>query len=157
MGMRMIVLLSALGLVGAVQAATMRVQIQSGQVRNAPSFLGGVVATVGYGQSVEVIASQSPWQQVRTADGRTGWMHDSALTVKRVSTQSGGAVRTGASGDEMALAGKGFNRDVEAQFKASHGDADFTWVDRMAALKASSAEIERFVKSGGLTQPGGGQ
>lgn len=152
---RLFVVLGALGLAGAVQAAAMRVQVQSGQVRKEPSFLGGVVATVGYGQSVEVVSTQSPWRQVRTADGLTGWMHESALTAKRVSMQSGGSVQTGASGDEMALAGKGFNKDVEAQFKAAHGDADFTWVDRMATLKASAAEIERFVKSGGLAQPGG--
>jgi uncharacterized protein YgiM (DUF1202 family) len=151
----LLILAGALGLAGAVQAATMRVQVQTGQVRNAPSFLGAVVTAVSYGQPVEVVSSQGPWHQVKTADGRIGWMHESALTAKRVSMQSGGAVRTGASGDEMALAGKGFNRDVEAQFKAAHSDADFTWVDRMASMKASASEIERFVKAGGLALPGG--
>jgi uncharacterized protein YgiM (DUF1202 family) len=152
---RVIVFWGALNLAVAVSAATMRVQVQTGQVRSTPSFLGGVVATVGYGQSVEVVSSQGAWHQVRTAEGRGGWMHDSSLTAKRVSTQSGGSVRAGASGDEMALAGKGFNRDVEAQFKAAHVDADFAWVDRMATMKASEEEIGRFVKSGDLKQPGG--
>jgi uncharacterized protein YgiM (DUF1202 family) len=133
----------------------MRVQVQAGQVRSTPSYLGGVVATVGYGQPVEVVATQGAWHQVRTTDGKDGWMHESALTAKRVSMQSGGAVQTGASGDEMALAGKGFNKDVEAKFKAEHADADFTWVDRMATLKASASEIGRFVADGGLAQPGG--
>ena len=141
---------------GVAHAATMNVQVQAGQVRGTPSFLGNVVATLGYGQPVEVVGTQGAWHQVRTADGKSGWMHDSALTSKRIAAQSGGAnARTGASGDEMALAGKGFNSDVEAQFRAAHAEADFTWVDKMATLKASSAEIARFVQSGGLAQPGG--
>jgi uncharacterized protein YgiM (DUF1202 family) len=145
----------ALGAASAACAATMRVQVQSGQVRSAPSYLGGVVATVSYGQAVEVVAEQGAWQQVRTPDGKTGWMHASALTAKKVSMQAGGAAQSGASGDEMALAGKGFNKDVEAQFKAGHADVDFTWVDRMATMKAGAADVERFVAAGGLAQPGG--
>lgn len=155
--MRVVVLLLTLGLAGAAQAVTMQVQVQAGQVRSTPSFLGRVVATAGYGQSVEIVSSQSPWHQVRTEDGRNGWMHESALTAKRVSMQSGGAVGTGASGNEMALAGKGFNKDVEAQFKATHGEVDFSWVDRMTTMKVAEADIERFVKGGGLAQPGGGK
>ncbi len=156
MANRMCAVLWALAaLSGAAQAATMSVQVQSGQVRSTPSFLGGVVATVGYGQPVEVVSTQGPWRQVKAPDGSVGWMHETALTAKRASASSGGAAAAGASGDEMALAGKGFNRDVEAQFKAAHADADFTWVDRMGALKVSGAEIERFVSGGGLVQPGG--
>lgn len=141
---------------GAACAETMRVQVQSGQVRGTPSFLGGVVATLAYGQPVEAAAAQGgAWYQVRTPDGKSGWMHASALTVKRVAAPAGsGAARTGASGDEMALAGKGFNSDVEAQFKA-HSQLDFTWVDKMATMKASTAEIAQFVERGALAQPGG--
>ena len=154
---RTMTLFYAFCLAGAAHAATLRVQVQAGQVRSTPSFLGNVVATVSYGQSVETAdAPQGAWYQGRTAQGQTGWMHTSALTSKRVTLQSGGAdARTGASGDEMALAGKGFNSDVEAQFKVAHAGVDFTWVDKMAAMKAPPAEIAHFVKSGGLAQPGG--
>ena len=155
MARRRVIFLGALSLAGAVYAASMRVQVQSGQIRNTPSFLGGVVASVAYGQQVDVVRTQGAWHQVQTPDGKSGWMHDSALTAKRVGMQSGGSVTSGASGDEMALAGKGFNKDVEAQFKAAHANADFTWVDRMATMKASAGEIERFIQAGLLAQPGG--
>jgi hypothetical protein len=46
-------------------------------------------------------------------------MHESALSAKRVKMQAGGTAKTGATSDELALAGKGFNKDVEAQFKAA--------------------------------------
>jgi len=148
----------ALWCAAAARAAEMRVQVQAGQVRGAPSYLGGMVTTVGYGQPVDVVSTQGAWHQVRTADGKSGWMHDSALTAKLISANAGGAAaRVGASGDEMALAGKGFNKDVEAQFKASRAGVDFSWVDKMGSMTASTAEIERFVKNGGLAQPGGAQ
>ena len=139
-----------------VRAELLSVQVQSGQVRETPSFLGKVVTTVPYAQSVETLGGQGPWQQVRTPDGKVGWLHSSALTGKRLQALSGGgSVSAGASGDELALAGKGFNSDIEARFKADHREVDFTWVDKMATLKASSAEIAQFVQSGGLAQPGG--
>jgi hypothetical protein len=43
---------------------------------------------------------------------KTGWLHQSALTKKTISMKAGGQdVATAASGDELALAGKGFNSD----------------------------------------------
>jgi uncharacterized protein YgiM (DUF1202 family) len=150
--------LSALCLAGAALAETMRVQVQSGQVRGTPSFLGQVVATLPYGQAVETAGAQGPWLQVRTPDGKAGWMHSSALTTKRISAQTGGAaVSTGASGDELALAGKGFSADVEAQFKAQHAEIDFSWVDKMVKMNASPAQLASFAKAGGLKQNGGAQ
>ncbi len=150
--------LGACCLAGASLAETMRVQVQTGQVRGTASFLGQVVTTLPYGQAVETTGTQGAWQQVRTADGKTGWMHSSALTTKRISAQTGGAaVASGASGDELALAGKGFNADVEAQFKKEHAEIDFSWVDKMVKMNASSSQIETFVKMGGLRQNGGAQ
>jgi uncharacterized protein YgiM (DUF1202 family) len=144
-----------LALVSAVQAETLRVQIQNGQVRSKPSFLGEVVANVAYGQSVEVLSVQNVWQQVRTGEGKTGWLHTSALTAKRIGVPTGGgSVRSTASSDEIALAGKGFNSKVEAEFKAAHAEIDFAWVDKMEGMNASTAQINAFAKVGGLKPEG---
>ncbi len=141
-----------------MQAATLWVQVQTGQVRKTPSYLGQVVTTLPYGQTVETLGTQEAWQQVRTADGTTGWMHSSALTTKRITAKTGGVpVATGASGDELALAGKGFNADVETQFKADHTDIDFSWVDKMATMNATTEQITKFVKTGGLKSNGDAQ
>lgn len=150
-------LLCAFALARIVSAETMRVQVQSGQVRGTPSFLGQVITTLPYGQAVETTGAQGAWTQVRTPDGKTGWMNSSALTTKKISTRTGGNVSAGASGNELALAGKGFNADVEAQFKAQHAEVDFAWVDRMVKMNASPSEIDAFAKAGGLKQTGGEQ
>ena len=151
-------LLCGLCLPCVVQAATLRVQVQTGQVRKTPSYLGEVVTTVPYGQAVEALGTQQAWQQVQTLDGKTGWMHSSALTTKRITVKTTAApLSTGASGDELALAGKGFSADVEAQFKEEHANIDFTWVDKMGQANASANDIKQFVKVGGLKANGGAQ
>ena len=153
-----IVFFCAVSLAWGVRAETLRVQVQNGQIRETPSFLGHVVATVPYGQAVEASEAQGGWRQVRTTDGKAGWLHASALTAKRLQAQGGGAaVGTGASGDEMALAGKGFNADVEARFKSEHAGIDFTWVDKMSKMNASAEQIARFAQAGGLKRNGGAQ
>ncbi|MFH0952714.1 MAG: SH3 domain-containing protein [Verrucomicrobiota bacterium] len=143
---------------GSVLAAgTMSVQVRNGQLRATPSFLGPLVAPLNYGDQVEVLETQAPWTKVREPGGKTGWVHSSALTPKRIAmTAGGGDVKTGAAGDELALATKGFNSDVEAEFKKENQDADFTWVDRMEKYKVTPQEMTAFLKEGGVYAPEGG-
>jgi SH3-like domain-containing protein len=146
----------SLCLANSALAVPMRVQVQSAQVRGTPSFLSQVIATVTYGQTVEALVAQGAWQQVRTTSGSTGWMPTAALTTRRTGTSTGGPnVDTGASADEMTLAGKGFGADVEAQFRAAHAGLDYTWVDKMGRFNVPRPDLLRFVQAGGLKQPGG--
>jgi uncharacterized protein YraI len=138
-------------------AETMSVQVRQGPVRGAPSFLGPVVANLAYGDRVSVQEKKPGWIKVSCAGG-TGWMHELALTAKKVVMSAGGAnVATGASGEDLALAGKGFNSDVEAQFKAQNRDIDFGPVDRMEKRKANQEEVAAFLKEGGVAGKGGAQ
>lgn len=146
-------------LVGTAWAAApqqMSVQVRNGQVRANPSFLGTIVAPVAYGDSVRVLAEQAGWMKVSTPGGKEGWIHGSALTTKRIVLQAGAKDVQAASGDELALAGKGFNSEVEAEFKAANKDIDFTWVDRMETWKVDPKEVQRFLKDGNVTPGEGG-
>ena len=147
-------------LVAAVAGAApsaMSVQVKKADVRSEPSFLGASVAALVYGDRVQVAAEQGSWMKVTTAQGVTGWVHNSALTKKTIVLSSGGAVQTGASSGELALAGKGFNADVEKQFKANHQDISFKWVDRMEKFKVTPEQATAFHKAGGLVANGGAQ
>jgi SH3-like domain-containing protein len=151
-----VAVLCALCLASSALAVPVRVQAQSAQIRSTPSFLGPVVDTVTLGQTVEALAVQGTWQQVRTTTGATGWIPGSALGTPRMTKSTGGAnVDTGASASEMALAGKGFGPEVEAQFRAAHAGLDYSWVDKMGRFNVPRPEILRFVQAGGLKQPGG--
>lgn len=136
----------------------MSVQVKQGEVRATPYFLGKIVATLSYGDRVEVLGSKESWLRVSTqGKGVTGWMHTSALSEKRIVLKAGGRdAQVAASGGELALAGKGFNADVEAEFKARNRNIDFSWIDRLQAVKVPPERIAAFLQEGGLASAQGG-
>jgi len=141
----------------AAGAATMSVQVKNGQIRGTPSFLGKVVAPLNYGDKVQVMETKNEWMNVTGPGGQSGWVHSSALTKKKIVMNAGSQdVQTGASGDELALASKGFNSDVEADFKSKNKDVDFTWVNRMEKYKVSPEEMQEFLKEGQVKSSEGG-
>lgn len=140
---------------GVALAAPMSVQVRNGKVRATPSQLGKTVATVDYGEVVEAGAAQRGWYPVTMPDGTKGWLHESALSQKPVAMRAGTTdAATGVSSDEVALAGKGFNEQVETKLK-TEGKLDYTWVDRMAAFQISTDQMVEFRQQGNL--PGGEQ
>lgn len=145
-----------LAAVSVIAAQVMNVQVREGQIRSTPSFLGKIVGKVGYGQSVTVQDKRGDWHQVALS-GLTGWMHGSALTTSDLDLQSGsGAAPSSVSGQEMALAGKGFNSQVEKEYRNSHG-GDFSGVDRMEKTTVDTVALMAFLQDGGVEPQGGVQ
>lgn len=138
----------------AATATIMSVQIRKADIRETPSYLGKIVTSLAYGDKVTVQSENGAWFQVSAA-GQTGWLHNSALTRKNIVMKAGEGAQTAASSGEMALAGKGFNSEVEAQFKANHKDIDFSWVDKMEKIKIPAKELSSFAKEGKLESQGG--
>ncbi|MCL1926289.1 MAG: SH3 domain-containing protein [Syntrophorhabdaceae bacterium] len=143
---------------GIVSAGTMMsVQVKKGDVRATPAFLGKIVSTLEYGDRVEVLERKDAWMRIGpTTKSSSGWIHSSALTDKRITLQAGSKdAQVAASGGELALAGKGFNAEVEAEFKARNRDLDFSAIDRMQATDIPQERIAAFLKEGGLTDGSG--
>ena len=146
----------------AVFAATqtlMSIQIKRGEIRGAPSFLGKIVARLSYGDRVEKLSRQGDWMRVSLpGHSKQGWIHESALTAKKIVLTPGEAdVQQAATSDEIALAGKGFNQQVENEFKAQHPGIDYTWIDKMEQMVVSQDEMMAFLETGGLLSQGGVQ
>lgn len=132
-------------------AESMSVQIRTAQLRSEASFLGKLVGSLEYGARVDIAAKQGDWRQVTAPGGLTGWIHQSALTPKKIVMKAGSQdVQKSASGEELALAGKGFNSDVEADFKAKNQEIDFTWIDRMEKIRVTAQEMSSFLSEGGV-------
>ena len=150
------VLIALLAIFATAAATTqMSVQVRNCKVRATPSQLGKVVATVEYGSKVTAGELKNGWYPVTTASGVKGYLHESALSTKKIVMKAGtGDANTGVSSDEVALAGKGFNEQVEAKVKAE-GKLDYTWVDKMATFKVTEDQIKNFRAQGNL--PGGAQ
>jgi hypothetical protein len=52
--------------------------------------------------------------------------------------------------DEVALAGKGFNPEVESAYRAKHPEMDFAQVDKIEGFKVEPAALQVFIKEGDL-------
>ncbi len=142
----------------AATATVMSVQVKKADLRTTPSFLGTITASLQYGDRVDVSQQNGPWFCVtKTGGTAAGWVHSSALTRKTIAMAAGGTAQTGASSGEMALAGKGFNADVEKEFRSTHKDIDFSWVDRMEKYRIEPAVLQSFAKEGALIGKGGGR
>ena len=158
---RAIKCLMAAGILAFCQAAfgmsEMSVQVKTGQIRATPSYLGQVLATVDYGARVEVLQQRGDWMEVQASGNPKGWMHASALTKKKIVMRSGDEdVSTRTSGEELALAGKGFNSDVEKQFKSQNPNLNFAAVVRMLQIKVPAAEMRTFLQAGAVRPVEGG-
>ena len=84
-------------------------------------------------------------------DGKLqGWVNASALTEKQIALKAGSQnVDSSASSGEVVAAGKGFNSDVEAQYKKEQ-KLDYSWVDKMETFVVTPEQVTAFLAQGGL-------
>ena len=137
----------------------MSVQVKEAQLRSIPSFLGKIVTAVSYAKQVEVSGEKGDWMDVAVpGTSAKGWMHSSALTKKTILLKAGkDELEKAASSDEIALAGKGFNEDVENAFKQGNSSVNYDAVDKMEKIVISQPDMEQFLTAGELSPEGGAQ
>lgn len=140
-------------------ASTMNLQVRKGDLRRSPSYLSAIVGTATYGDRFTVAEIRGAWSRVTAVEGGlSGWLHSSALTRKKIKLTAGETdAQVAASSGELALAGKGFNSDVEDQFKEQNRQANFTAVDLIETIRVSARQIRAFLKAGHVIPQGGTQ
>src|SRR5438105_546554 len=77
------------GLVSVAYAEKVYVQSKSAPLWSGKSSLSQTVATVPFGQELEVVRKEDPWLEVRTADGTTGWISANRTTATKPSGGEG--------------------------------------------------------------------
>jgi hypothetical protein len=144
----------------AFGADQMSVTVKQTQVRDKPSYLGKILGVLAYADRVTILdqpaGTPKGWLKVQGPDGRLqGWVNASALVKNKIALAAGSEnVQSEASSGEVVAAGKGFNSDVEAQYKKDQ-KLDYAWVDKMEAFDVSPEKVSAFLTQGGLT--GGAQ
>ena len=127
------------------------IKIQASQLRKNPQFFAPTLAALKAGDKLEKVSEANGWIQVKTSAGLIGWVHSSAIeTPKFALTAANKDMKTQATASEVALAAKGFNKQVEDSYRAKHSEANFAAVDAMLLVKSSLAQIEDFLKNGRL-------
>lgn len=142
--------------VAVILAETLVVKVKTTNLKKEPVFYSSTIVVLNAGDQVEKIDEQQGWYKVRTDKGLAGWLHSSAVQEKKFSLLAlDKSVASEASAKEVSLAGKGFNKQVEAQYKASNPAISFVVVDKMVKLRVSTKQLVDFIKKGKLGEFGG--
>ena len=137
------------------QGESIQVKVRSTAVRTEAKAWASPVALAAYGDSLTVVALGGGWVKVKTTGGKQGYVHSSAVTTRKVVLSSRGPSDYKADSSEIVMAGKGFNKQVEQQFAAANGKANFRDVDAMEKLKSRPSDVAAFVREGKLGGTGG--
>jgi hypothetical protein len=134
----------------------MSVTVKEVPVRDRASFAGKVVGTLAYADRVTVEETKGDWVKVSFAPKKiaSAWMPKSALQTQAIALKAGDkAVGTSASSGEVALAGKGFNEEVESEYRKDK-KLNYGAVDDMEAYSVAPDSVAQFAKDGGLSVEG---
>lgn len=141
---------AALLAASAALATTVTVLVQETTLRKRPQFYAPSAGAARLGQKFEAEGPTGGWYKTDE-----GYLHQSAVTAKKVKL-GGGEVSGSASAEEVTLAGKGFNAQVEKSYGDKNGAANFPAVNAMERRSVPESAILAFMREGGLL-PGGGQ
>lgn len=144
----------ALATAALAAASRMTVNVEQAKIRARKQFFAPVVASVKFGDKVEVGEHEDGWYAV-TFGGHHGYLHESALGARAAKAGDGDwSGSDAAENDDVTLAGKGFNDDVEKAYRGSHGSLDYADVDNMEKRAVSDAVLERFMRGNGTLPRG---
>lgn len=148
---RLVILFILLSLPGLAQAGRMvKVKVQRSTIFEEPRFFSKALVSVEYGDELEVLDEQRDWVQVEF-QGEEGWIHQSSLTSAKFSLgKILGGSSSAASQDEVALAGKGFNPEVERGYQESHPEINYALVDEIESYNVENESLYEFIRQGGL-------
>jgi hypothetical protein len=160
MGLRLIPkhFLLTLGLFFPIQSSVatddaLYVKVRSTKLRAQPQQWAKPLADLRYGDVLKPGKLDDGWHSV-TAKNAKGFVHDSALTERRVVLQANASTVGAGSERDVILAGKGFNKQVEQGYAAQNQSLNYAEVDKMEKLVVSDGELSSFVSGGQL---GGGR
>ena len=152
--MKKLVLLICLGLVliglvaaqvsrgGTLYAATRTVSLKS-----STGIFARTVGTLNYGDRVTVLQVSGKWVEVQSTANSAlrGWTQSANMSARQIVSGN----TTSASASEIALAGKGFNQEVEDSYRAD-GNLNYAEVDRIERITINEADLLRFLEEGRL-------
>ncbi|MFO1076979.1 MAG: hypothetical protein U1E73_04545 [Planctomycetota bacterium] len=131
--------------------ATLVVTRKTTKLRAQRKLFAPAIAELHEGDKVAFAAREGAWLSVAAGEQK-GWLHESDVSANPDVRLSGEGVRETYSTSETSAARKGFNPQVERNYRANNPNLEqaFQLVDRLQARATPEAEVEAFLKNGGL-------
>ncbi len=140
---------------GAGLGETLKVAQPNQSLYPSADYAGTPIGPVPMCAVVNVVQQAGEWYKVEY-QGKTGWLPRQAFPQPQTGSKFplggilfGGPVKETKS-DEVALAGKGFTPEVESAYSQKHPEMQFAQVDRVEATRVDDAQLQAFIKEGGL-------
>jgi hypothetical protein len=157
-----LLLLVAVAVFAANKLKDRSVVVTATPVRDKPSYAGKILGEdkLEYTEQVQVLElpAGSSWAKVHSAAKKLeGWVHLSTLSNegKLVQKPGGTTAKTSTAGYEVALAGRGFSKEIEVKYQEEK-KVSYVWVERMVNdYSKPLEEIIDFLNQGGVNPPGG--
>ena len=131
------------------------VKVKATKVRAEAKAWAAAIGALKYGDSIQALSVSDGWLKVRTSGGKQGYLHESAVTTKKIVLSSrGGGSDSAADRADVVLAGKGFSQAIERDLAAQDSSLNFKGVDEMERLRVSDVELAAFIKAGHLGKRG---
>jgi hypothetical protein len=147
----MIMGFAAVGFLSAqvARGGTLYVAVKTVTLKSSTGFFSSNKGTLNYGDVVTVLQVSGKFVEVRSAanSSLTGWTASANMSAKQIVSGNTSSV----SARETALAGKGFNQEVEDVYK-TNGKLNYADVDRVEAVTIREADLLRFLEDGRLSK-----
>ena len=144
----LVLFITGLAAAQAQAGGTMYVSVKELDLKSGTGFFASTRGTINYGDRVTVIRVNGRFVEVRSAANSsiTGWTASANLSTRPVVSGTSST----ATAREVALAGKGFNQEVESSYRANHS-LNYADVDRVEAITVDEAALRRFLEEGLLS------
>jgi len=135
-------------------AITAKVITKENFIREDAKFYSPVKLKVQFEDDVEILSESGDWLKVRFG-GVEGFIHKNAVRQQTPlrPVLLGSEIDPAESDDEVSLASKGFNPQVEASYRERNPDLNFDGVDHVEGYGVKNDTIYKFAEEGGLRFP----
>jgi SH3-like domain-containing protein len=120
------------------------VAVKSAELKSSTGFFAAIRAYLPEGEAVTVLREQNRWAEVRSSGNLSGWVAAASLSSRRII-----APGRQISAREVAMAGKGFSAELEAEYRLE-SRLDYSLIDSMEAEWISRETLPRFLREGRL-------
>jgi hypothetical protein len=135
----------------SANADTQYISIRKAALRQQPHVWSPVSSTLSFGDSVEVIKEENSWLYVSKGSAQ-GYIHESSVDDSPVKA-TGYSSATEASNQQgagVSLATKGFDADVEKQYRQSNASLRFDRVNALEKRTTAPTTLAQFMREGNL-------
>lgn len=125
------------------------VSVKSTYLKSSQELFSSKICNMTYGDCLIVLESNEKFSKVclQQNPSLTGWISNGSITKKKISKKS---TASGASQEELALAGKGFSKSAEETFKKGKANLNFDQIDKIEKISIKDSELAQFIIEGHL-------